>query len=111
MRIESLAPETFVPKAMGNKDLPETEQFRVTVRFPTSEEYEPYAGQSIRQADAIGLVKKFTTKVENLEIGGEPIVDGATLVDQRRHVVAELVSEIFLYLVSGNEIGVYREKN
>lgn len=111
MRIESLAPETFVPKWKKNQDLPENEQMKVTVQFPSSEEYEPYGSQAGKPVDAIGVVKKFTKQIDAFEIVGKVVTTGEELVSQPHYLVSGLVTEIFLYIAAGSEIGAEREKN
>lgn len=109
--IASLAPTTFVPHWRGNRELPEAEQVKAEVRFPTVEEWEPYAAESVGKMDAIAVVKAFTTKIENLTIGEEKIETAADLVRQRKHVVGDLISELFLYIVAGTELQGDRSKN
>ena len=111
MKISTLAPETFVPKWNGNRDLPEAEQIQVTVSFPTIEEFESYGGDVGRKTDAVGLVKACTPKITNLEVADTEITDGEILCSQRKHAVAGLVSEIFLYLIRGTQLGEEQEKN
>ncbi len=112
MRISSLAPETFTPNWKENQDLPPKEQIQVTVRFPSAQEFEPYGGDlDLKKTDAIGMVRDFTEKITNFEILDQKIVDGTTLVECRKNVVSGLITEIFLYILSGTELGEKREKN
>ena len=95
----------------GNKEPPEAEQIQVTVQFPDVEQYEMFGAGEGKRLDAVGLVKKFTTRIENFEVGDHAVTNGEELCSQRKHAVAGLVSEIYLYMVRGTELGATREKN
>lgn len=109
--ISSLAPTTFTPMWKGNRDLPEAERMTVEIQFPTAEEWEPFAAESIGKMDAIAVVKRFTTKISNLEIAGEKVETAEQLVAQRKYLVGDLISELFLYIVAGTELQGDRSKN
>jgi hypothetical protein len=107
----ALAPEKFVPTWKGNRDLPEAEQITVMIRFPTTEEWEPFKASRFEDLDAIAIVKTFVVSVSGLTIAGEEVTTAEELVAQRRNVVSALVAEILLYIVLGTDMTEKKEKN
>ena len=111
MKTSSTTPQTFTPKWNGNQDLPESEQIRATVKFPTGKEYEAFDLGPGRMPKQTALVEAFTPSIENYEHNGVPITNGAELVQCDAKDVYGLVTEIFLYLWKGITLGEEREKN
>jgi hypothetical protein len=111
MRTSSQTPVTFVPKWNGNQELPENEQIRVTVKFPTAKEFEPFDLGPGRMPKQTALVEAFVPKIENYYHNDQPVESGEALVACEAKEVYQLVAEIFLYLWRGISLGEEREKN
>lgn len=107
----SLSPETFIPTWQENRNLPPEEQISVTVKFPTSEEWEPFKARKVDDLDAIGIIKQFVVEVRNFTVAGNVVRTGEELVQQRRQVVSGLVAEILLYIVLGADLTEGQGKN
>ena len=118
MVIEVEKERVFVPVWNGNRELPESEQIRVTHRFPKAGERKQYiytknvqisSGGEMRDLEYVqdeqGLVKLLVTKIAGLEIQtGKKKVKvetGAELYDTPG-VPVRLVTEIEQYILSAS---------
>jgi hypothetical protein len=105
MRITSVLEETYIPKAMKNRKLPQADQVVATLRHPTVAEYEPIA------KDPIAVVSTHVVKLANLVVNEKPVTTGTELVALPRKDVGALASELYLLLVNGAALSPEVEKN
>ena len=111
MDIKSLDGETYVPEFNGNRKLPKGEQVTVTLRYPTIEQYEPFAGSRDKDPDALGLIRFAVTGIRNLAENGKAIETGGDLVACRRGLMSDLVNELFVHILTVNRMSGAQEKN
>lgn len=99
---------TFTPDLKWNKELPESEQVRVTVDLPTIEEYDKHAGPNGPKPELL----KNRVKIENLSVNGKAITTGEELLmlkfsQKCRMIFAKIIYEILMC----NDIPKDVEKN
>lgn len=112
MNIRTTAPTLYIPRWRGNQELPDSEQIKARVKFPTTAEFEPFAGTTANDLDVPGIVRSFVVGIAGLTIDGEPIESGKHLVDQaKRAVVRDLVNELAMHILTGCRIEEPDEKN
>ncbi len=111
MDIKSIEGQEYVPEFNGNKKLPKGVQVVVVLRYPTIEQYEPFAGNRDKDPDAIGLVRFAVTGIRNLSENGKAIETGEALVRCRRGVMSDLVNELFVHVLTVNRLAAAQEKN
>lgn len=112
MNIRTTGTTLFVPAWNGNRDLPEIEQIKVRVKFPTTAEFEPFAGARTTDLDVPGMVRHCTVGIANLVIDEKPIENGKQLIDETpRAVVRDLVNEVAMHIMTGCKIEEADEKN
>lgn len=105
MRITSVLEESYIPKAMENRKLPQAEQVVATLRHPTVAEYEPIA------KDPIAVVSGHVVKLANLVFNDRPVTTGAELVALPLKDVGALATELYLVLLRSASLSPEAEKN
>lgn len=112
MNIRTQAPTLFVPEWNGNRELAESEQVQARIKYPTTSEFEPFAGVRSSDLDVPGLVRFCTVGIANLTIDGQAVENGKQLVDEApRAVVRDLVNELAMQIMTGCRIEGDDEKN
>ena len=82
------------------------------VKFPTTAEFEPFAGSKVSDLDVPGLVRKCVSGIANLELDGVPVESGKQLIDEApRAIVRDLVNEVAMHIMTGCKIEEEQEKN
>lgn len=114
MKIHSIEnKKVFIPKFMGNRELPEEEQIKVHIKsFPPAVSLGTYRnvsrganGYTISYPKDTELMVSYVGKIEGVEVpvGMPNIFDGRTLALSDIRELVDLVAEIRGYLLDGEE--------
>lgn len=123
MKLTTKTSDVLIPAWNGNKDLPEKDQVKVHITFPTNKERENISqieyktgGESyLFKYDSDRVIGKCVTKIENLvdEVDGKEksIKDGEQLLASRNKVLSGLIQEIAVAVLKADDIDEVVEKN
>lgn len=112
MKITSKTLERYVPIAYSNRELDADDQVVCHVSHPDSEEFEKYTGAKMEDFKVVDIVRDRVQRIENLEYGGQQILNGRDLIKKCKRVdVAELVRELAVLFMTGSGIPEESAKN
>jgi hypothetical protein len=127
MKIVFKEENIFIPGFNGNKKLPDSEQIKIYWRYPNSEEVKDirtrsnpkvvFEGKKISERgmeieiiiNDLLAVKKLVSRIENLEVSGQRILDGEILI--KTAGLSGLVTEISTEILGNMDIVRENSKN